>query len=237
MIKAVLFDIDNTLYGYDAAHAMAWEALCAYVQEHLHMDRETFTRRHREAMDIVKERLGVDCAALHDRCLRYQILLEKHGLPLHHALTMSELYWDTLIRSAEPTPGIMECLPILKKAGYILGIGTDMTLEYQLKKLTRLQMLPYFDFLVTSEEVNGEKPDRKLFLTCAQKAGVAPEECLFIGDSLKKDVLGAKNAGMEALWFAPPPEQAAMHPETETIYHYDHLTKKLKCLDFSRKTC
>ena len=227
MIKAVIFDIDNTLYSYDAAHAAAWETLCAYVKKNLGMERETFARCHKEAMDTVRERLGTDCPAIHDRCLRYQVLLEKKKLPLRHALAMSDCYWETLIRAAAPTPGIMECLPKLKEAGYILGIGTDMTIEYQLKKLIGLRMLPYFDFLVCSEEVNAEKPDEKLFLTCARKAGVSPQECLFIGDNLKKDVLGAKNAGMEALWFPTSPQQAAMHPEIPSITHYDQLTKQL----------
>lgn len=227
MIKAVYFDIDNTLYSYDDAHEYGWSALCAYAEENLGMNREIFTRCHREAMALVKERLGADCAALHDRTLRYQVLLEENGLPLYHAAPMGKLYWDTLIRHAEPTPGIMTCLPKLKEAGFRLGIGTDMTIEYQLKKLERLQMLPFFAFIVSSEEVNVEKPDPKLFLTCAMKAGVAPEECLFIGDSLKKDVLGAKHAGMEALWFCPDAEKAAAHPEIETISHYSQLMKRL----------
>lgn len=227
MIKAVLFDIDNTLYSYDQAHAFGWEALCAYAKAHLAMDEETLDRSLKHAAQTVKTRLDADCAALHDRTLRCQVMLEQNGLPLYHAAAMGELYWDTLIRSSRPAPGIMDCLPKLKEAGYILGIGTDMTIEYQLKKLEKLQILPFFDFIVSSEEVNVEKPHRKLFLTCAAKAGVSPEECLFIGDSLKKDVLGAKNAGMKALWFCPDAEQAAQHPETESISHFGQLAKRL----------
>ncbi len=227
MIKAVIFDIDNTLYDYDKAHAAGWEALLAYVREHLAIDREIFARLHREAAERVKERLGADCPAVHDRCLRYHTLLEENHLPTHHAIAMSELYWDTMIGSAVPIPGIMECLSKLKEAGYILGIGSDMTIEYQLKKLIRLQMLPCFDFLVCSETVNAEKPAKKLFLACAQKAGVPPEDCLFIGDNLRKDVLGAQNAGMEALWFAPSENQAAMYPEIPYIRHYSQLLQRL----------
>ncbi len=228
MIKAVIFDIDNTLYDYDTAHAAGWEALLAYAQAHLGMDPAAFTRCHKAAADLVRQRLGTDCPAVHDRCLRYHTLLEENHLPTHHAIAMSDLYWDTMIGSAVPTPGILECLLKLKEAGYILGIGSDMTIEYQLKKLMRLQILPCFDFLVCSETVNAEKPAKKLFLTCAQKAGVIPEECLFIGDNLKKDVLGAINAGMEALWFAPSEAQAAMHPEIPYIRHYSQLLQRLK---------
>lgn len=228
MIKAVIFDIDNTLYSYDDGHAVAFGKLCQYAKERLGMDEETFKAYHKKAMQVVKERLGAECAALHNRLLRYQVLLELAKLPLHpHALEMNDLYWDTLIQVSEPSPGAAECIPALKRAGYVLGIGTDMTLDYQLKKLTKLQMLPYLDFIVSSEEVLTEKPDRKLFLCCAAKAGVAPEECLFVGDNLKKDVFGARNAGMEAMWFAPSREERQAHPEIEAFDHYDQLLRRL----------
>lgn len=231
MIKAVVFDIDNTLYSYDAGHEVAFAALCDYAAKHLDMDAETFKEYHKRAMSTVKERLGAECAALHNRLLRYQVLLEQAGLPLYpHALIMNDLYWDTLIGVSEPSPGAAQCIPALKKAGYILGIGTDMTLDYQLKKLTKLQMLPYFDFVVSSEEVLAEKPAKKLFLCCAEKAGAAPEECLFVGDNLKKDVFGAMNAGMEAMWFAPTLEQRQAHPEIEAFDHYDQLLQRLSVI-------
>ena len=227
MIKAVIFDIDNTLYSYDDAHEHGWKALCDYVREHLAMEPEDFSREIALSAEDVKRRLDADCAALHDRTLRFQVMLERRKLPLTHADIMGELYWNTMISHAQPTPGIMNCLAALKEAGYILGIGTDMTVEYQLKKLKQLQMLPLFDFLVSSEEANVEKPHPKLFRICAEKAGLKPEECLFIGDSLKKDVLGSQAAGMQALWFCPDPKKAAAHPEIQSISHYDQLKELL----------
>ena len=227
MVKAVVFDIDNTLYSYDNAHGVAWKALCAYAAEHLDMDADTFLACHKAAQNIVKVRLGTDCAALHNRQLRYQVLLEENGKPLRHAIAMNDLYWNTLIGAAKPMPGILECLVALKEKGYILGIGTDMTVDYQLKKLVSLQMLPYFDFIVSSEEVNVEKPNPKLFVCCAQKANVPIEECLFIGDSLKKDYYGSLHAGMQALWYCPDSATAEENPDVRRITHYDQLKAML----------
>ena len=227
MTRAVIFDIDNTLYSYDDAHAVAWQALCAYAREQLAMEPEQFRRCHTQAQQTVKERLGAECAALHNRQLRYQVLLEENGKPLHHAIAMNDLYWNTLIAAAKPSPGIMECLAALKERGLILGIGTDMTIDYQLKKLASLRMLPYFDFIVSSEEVNVEKPHEKLFACCAKKANVPAENCLFIGDSLKKDVLGARNAGMQALWYCPEAAARVEHPDIPAISHYDELRQML----------
>ena len=227
MVKAIVFDIDNTLYSYDDAHAVAWEALCAYAKAHLGMDAESFLRAHKAAQTIVKERLNADCAALHNRQLRYQVLLEENQKPLHHAIAMNDLYWNTLIAAAKPEPGIMACLSALKEKGYTLGIGTDMTVDYQLKKLVKLQMLHLFDFIVSSEEVNVEKPHPKLFAQCAAKANVKPEECLFVGDSFKKDYQGASGAGMEAVWYCPDLTKAEEKPHVRKIAHYDQLRDML----------
>lgn len=227
MVKAVIFDIDGTVYSYDDAHAVAWDALCAYAADCLNMDAEEFTCRHKAAQTVVKERLGAECAALHNRQLRYQVLLEESGRPLHHAIAMNDLYWNTLIAAAKPEPGILECMKALKAAGYVLGIGTDMTIDYQLKKLVALDMLQLFDFIVSSEEVNAEKPSEKLFALCAQKAKVRMEECLFVGDSFKKDHLGPLAAGMEAIWYCPDGEKAAAQPQVRSITHYGQLRELL----------
>lgn len=91
-------------------------------------------------------------------------------------------------------------------------------------KLETLGLLPFFSFVVSSEEAGVEKPHPGLFALCAEKAGVSPEECLFVGDSLKGDVLGAENAGMRALWYAPEQRQFQQHPG---FSHHSQLKKKI----------
>ena len=78
-----------------------------------------------------------------------------------------------------------------------------MTADRQFDKLIRLGLGSYIDFMVTSEEVNAEKPDARLFKACAEKAGCEAAECVFVGDSLRGDVQGALDAGMKAVWFCP----------------------------------
>ncbi len=203
MIKTVVFDIDNTLYSYDRAHASAFEALISYADRNLGLDREAFLEALKETERGLKEYIG-DKAAVHNRTIRFQNLLENRGLPLYpHVLEMDSVYWGTLIRSAVPEPGALETMQALKKQGIRIGIGTDMTARVQFQKLTALGLLPYIDFFVSSEEAGAEKPDPALFDRCVKKAGCAREECLFVGDNLKRDVLGAKAAGLKAVWYCP----------------------------------
>ncbi len=202
MIKAIFFDVDNTLYGEKAAHAVAWEKVKACVEENLGVSPERWEALCGSQAALLCREVG-NKAATHNRALRFLRVLEQENLPLRYAGLLNRLYWDTLLAHARPEPGVRECLRKLKQAGYFLGVGSNMTLDWQLAKLERLELLEYFSLVLTSEEAGTEKPDAAFFQVCARKAGVEPEEVLFIGDSLELDVRGAENAGMQALWYAP----------------------------------
>lgn len=210
MLKAVIFDLDNTLYSYDDAHAAAWQALTRYAGEKLSLSPEVFEGLHRDAFDLQKRRAGAKCAAIHNRLLRCQMMLEMAGLPLGHASRMAELYWKTLIESAVPEPGALQTMKRLKEMGLTIGIGTNMTAYVQYLKLEKLGLLRYVDCMVTSEEVNAEKPDAKFYTMCVMKAGCEAAECAFVGDSLKGDIVGALEAGMQGFWYCPKPKPEPM---------------------------
>lgn len=220
MIKAVIFDIDNTLYSYDETHPKAMAAVLEYGRTQLGIpdaQMEPLLKQYQKQLNT--ELCGQ--AAMHNRAFRFLRLLEQKKLPLCHADRLNRLYWDTLIAASVPSPGAVECIRSLHDSGYILGIGTDMTLDFQLQKLEHLGILPYLDFIVSSEEAGCEKPDPRLFALCVRKAGVRPEECVFIGDSLKKDILGSEGCGMKALWYTQ--EEA----ERPSISHFSQLKEKL----------
>ena len=54
MVKALIFDIDNTLYSYDKAHAVAIEKLYDYASQHLGMDPQTLNQEQKAAAAVVK---------------------------------------------------------------------------------------------------------------------------------------------------------------------------------------
>lgn len=203
MIKTVIFDVDNTLYSYTKAHAAAFAALSEYAEKNLGLSPGIFENLHEKTFVEMKEYMG-NVAAVHNRLIRYQIMLESRGLPLYpHVLEMNDLYWDTLIEASVPSAGAPEAIKMLRHQGIRIGIGTDMTARVQFKKLTKLELLPYIDFLVSSEETGVEKPAPAFFARCVEKAGCEAEECLFVGDNLKKDVKGAMDAGLKAVWYCP----------------------------------
>lgn len=211
MIKAVIFDVDNTLYSYTEAHKAAFDVLAAYADRELGLPRPLFEKLHQKTEHELRLYMG-EVAALHNRCIRYQIMLESRGLPLYpHVLKMNDLYWDTLLDAAVPAAGAADAISLLKDRGILIGIGTDMTARIQFEKLETLGLLPFIDFLVSSEEAGAEKPAPSFFARCVEKAGCHARECLFVGDSMRKDVRGAVDAGLQAAWYCPDASENQEH--------------------------
>lgn len=177
--KSGIFDIDNTLYSYDRGNEAGMKALTVYGETVLQMDRETFVKVFRQAQQLVKERTGADCAAVHNRLIRMQCILELLGKPLFpHATVMYHLYWDSLLSSARPEEGVLQLMQLLKMKGIGIGIGTDMTAYIQYKKLEVLGVSSYIDWIVTSEEAGAEnRPD--VSLICARKGRSSPVSVRF----------------------------------------------------------
>lgn len=229
-IRAVVFDLDNTLYDYDAAHAPAFRALTDFACREFGLTPEEFVQRHRAAEKELGRRCGANCAAVHNRLIRYQVLLEGLGRPIGRAPEMSRLYWSTLLNAMKPYPGAIRMLEQLREMGLTVGIGTNMTADKQYEKLIRIGAMERIDFLVTSEEVTAEKPDRRLFDACAIKARCEPGHCLFVGDSLEKDVKGALAAGMRAAWFHPDRDGAEGPPGVPVLREMSELIELIKAM-------
>lgn len=62
----------------------------------------------------------------------------------------------------------------------------------------------YLSVIVDSEEVGVEKPDRRIFERALDRLDLPAADCLYVGDSLRRDRAGARNAGIPFVWLAPP---------------------------------
>ncbi len=201
-IKTVIFDLDNTLYNYTKSDQAAKRELYGYCENRFGLTEEEARNLHSEMFDRQQKTMPGQ-AASHSRLIRYQMMLEKLEKPLFpHALAMCSAYWDTFLDNMEIEPGAAELLRALKLYGIRIGCGTNMTTWIQFEKIRRLNLGPYMDFMVTSEEAGVEKPALGFFTHVVEKAGCAPEECLFIGDNYRGDYEAAVKAGLSGVWYA-----------------------------------
>lgn len=204
MIKAVYFDIDNTICNYDEANAAAMEKLYQFGKTEFSLDQEKMKLQLSKAHEMILKRVGADSAVIHNRLIRFQCFLELlQYRDFTKAVQMDQIYWDTFMGTITLEPGLAGLLSALQKSGILLGIGSDQSSHIQYRKLEALGILSCFSRIVTSEEAGVEKPAAGFFRLCVEKAGCLAEECAFIGDHKVKDVEGALRNGLHGIWYHP----------------------------------
>lgn len=201
MFKAGIFDLDDTLYNYKKVNEIALNELKKYTYNTLSISAELFDEAFKYARNSTKEVLE-EYAAGHNRMIYFQKTLEFLGVnPIEYALEMYEVYWNSLLENMELNEGVIELFEYLKNNQIKIAICTDLTTHIQHRKLRKLGIGKYIDCIVTSEEAGVEKPSIKMFDLCMKKLGISSEEAFYVGDSFKKDIVGANNAGILPIWY------------------------------------
>lgn len=231
MIKAVIFDLDDTLYDYKALERAAFECVGELVRERLGVSEEQCEEAFMRARQVTKAKLG-ETATSHSRMLYFQKTLEYLDIrPLYLALEMYETYWGFFLDNMILYPGVRELLEALHEKYIRVGVCTDLLAHIQHRKLRRLGMMDDVDCLVTSEEAGVEKPAPGIFHLCLEKLRLPAEEVCFVGDNLERDVKGAMAAGLQAVWFHPESEgdlrERMMRDDIDVVANYKELYQLL----------
>ena len=188
MLRAVLFDLDDTLFPQADYLKGAWRAVAVRGIE-WGIPHEAFAR---ELKSVAAE--GSDRGRIIDRALARVGRSDVSSAPLvdvFHEYTPEEL---------DPYPGVVDGLEALGER-FQLGLVTDGHPAGQRAKVRALGLDGVFDVEVYSDEFGREhrKPDPLPFLTALEELGVDAGDAMFVGDRPGKDVSGARAVGMQAI--------------------------------------
>tara|TARA_B100000575_G_scaffold10020_1_gene7376 strand:- start:574 stop:1287 length:714 start_codon:yes stop_codon:yes gene_type:complete len=190
--KAVIFDLDNTLYHYDPCNKFAIKKVSKYIKKKYNISEDNFVKAFNKSKKIVKHDLK-NTASSHSRILYFQklseILFKKTKVKL--SLDLEEIYWSNFLNKAKLFKGVVDFLKLLKCKNIKIGNLTDLTTQIQFKKLVYFNIDKYFDFVVTSEEVGKEKPNKLTFKLIIKKLNISPKDIWMIGDNPDTDLEGA----------------------------------------------
>ena len=183
-IGAVLFDLDDTLYGQEEWLAGAWSAVAAAAPPNV--DRVHF---HAALLRVAAE--GSDRGRIINRALE---TVGAGGVPVAPLVAAFRRHAPDRL---DPYPGTVDGLNRLR-ATVPIALVTDGDPTIQRAKLDALGLFPLFDAVVFSDELGRRrrKPHPAPFLAAADALGVHPSRCLFVGDRPDKDVAGARAAGL-----------------------------------------
>ncbi len=201
MIKAVMFDLDDTVYDYQSCDAAAVKKLRQHSIDNFSLCAEEFDYFYEKAKGIVKGRL-YNTGASHNRLLYFQTFLELISQkPAVHALELYDVYWNKMLEDMELYDYVLPLFGKLSQQEIRIAVLTDLTAHIQHRKIKRLGIAEYIDVLVTSEEAGKEKPDKKMFTLAMEKLNLFPEQIIMIGDSFQKDVKGAEAVGIHSILY------------------------------------
>jgi FMN hydrolase / 5-amino-6-(5-phospho-D-ribitylamino)uracil phosphatase len=199
-IKAISFDLDDTLWPIWPVIERAEKALHEWLGDHAPMTAALFSspaalREIREYMAevMVKQRPDIrhDLGAIRRESIRLALYRAKEN-PL-----LAEQAYEVFFAERNRVDFYDDALPALKalSARYPLVSVTNGNAQLDLVGLDG-----YFKAAVSAKGVGVGKPDPRIFNAAASALGLQTHEVLHIGDDAALDVMGALNVGMKAVW-------------------------------------
>jgi HAD superfamily hydrolase (TIGR01509 family) len=190
------------LYDYEPVHKKALaETYKIFNKKIMKISKEKFRKLFNLSKEESHQELS-GTASSHNRVLYFQRLIEKthNTVDPRIILQLYNVYWNVFLKNMKLKIGVLKTLIELKKKDLKIVLVSDLTTQIQLRKIQKLKITKYVDYLVTSEEAGSEKPHLIMFLLALKKLNLLPQEVLFVGDSKNKDISGANAAEIDTIW-------------------------------------
>jgi len=196
MIRALLFDLDNTLYHYAPCNEAALSAAHTVCARSVNVTAADFLELHDQVRQELAKRLKGQ-AASHNRILFFKLMVERLTVASRASLALElfDCYWRVFLEEMKPAPDALDVLGILG-GSYDLALVSNHTTDIQLRKIRRLDMERHFSVVVTSEECGAEKPAEVVFERALTALGVEASQAVMIGDDPVSDIQGAREVGL-----------------------------------------
>jgi putative hydrolase of the HAD superfamily len=227
--KHIFFDLDHTLWDFEQSAAQTFTLL---------FEKHQLKQRGIPSLDDFVKEYTIHNTMLWEsyrngelkkeilRSLRFENTLKEFGI---NDSALAESIGDDYVYHAPRTvfliPGALEVLQYLQTK-YVIHLITNGFEEVQHIKVREADIGKYFTTITSSEEAGVKKPDKQIFDYALKKAGAQVRESLMIGDNLEVDIEGARQAGIDQVYFNP---QKTTHSQ-KVSYEIGRLVELMELL-------
>ncbi|MDI9646534.1 MAG: HAD-IA family hydrolase [Archaeoglobales archaeon] len=218
-IKAVIFDLDNTLVDFINAKLKSCEEVCKVagcgsaekLLEYFLNGKHGF-EAHENIADFLKDH-GIFSEELYEECCR--------------------IYEKTKIENTKIYPEVKEVLDELKKLGLKLAVVTDAESHHAIARLKKTGIFEYFDAVITSDLSGKKKPEPDSILLALEKLNVKIEEAILVGDSIRRDIEAGKKIGLVTVYAAYGDWRLSERKEFPADFRIESPKKLLKIISLA----
>jgi len=237
-IQAVLFDAYGTVLDVGTYHRDITERV---VQQSnalfgTTVSIEEFNAFWNEEFECAFRDVNTYCGEFRNMRDLYGItarnVFHRYGknLPDAYVEELNRIFKKMLDEAVTILPNVKRTLEILCTNGCRIGMVSNGDIEELAAHLNGISDL--FDVIITSEELKAYKPHSRLFDAAIRKIDVAREATAFVGDTITSDVLGAKKAGLTAIWYNK--KKRIPQPEVRPDFEIREMGEILEIVRLSR---
>ncbi len=193
MIKAVIFDLDNTLVDFIAMkHAAIQAAILAMIDTGLKMPKDAAERKIYEIYDEE----GIEDQKVFDK------FLTKEFGQIDYRIHAAGIVGYRRAREAALVlyPHVQLTLMELVKRGLQLGVVSDAPRLQAWLRLCQLNLQHFFEVVITYDDTKKRKPEPEPFLRALETLNVSRHETIMVGDWAERDIVGAKSLGIKTVF-------------------------------------
>jgi len=193
MLKAVIFDLDNTLVDF---MLMKNQAIDAAINAMRDAGLKLSTNEIRQRIDQIYKERGIEFQSVFDELLYREFSKVDHKILSAGVIAYRRAREAALV----PYPHVTMTLIELSKMQLKLGVVSDAPGKEAWLRLCYLNFHHLFDAVVTFDDTGMRKPNPEPFRKVLEMLQIKPGEALMVGDWAERDVLGAAQVGMKTVF-------------------------------------
>ena len=200
MMKAIVFDVDDTLYDLSVPFKEAFAEV--FPEEKIDLEG-AFLASRRYSDSVYARSLSGEMSMEEMYIYRFESAFRDYGMIIdaQGALEFQAVY-ELKQQEIFMTEQMKQLLTKLMKKKE-LGIITNGPAQHQWDKINALGIKEWIpvEHIFISGEQGVAKPEKEIFELAEKKMSLQPDEICYVGDSYENDMEGAKRAGWKTIWF------------------------------------